>query len=81
MTIKGRQGHDLFFFLQGSDAKVIHVEHRIFRAMLNHTHPLKCILGAYRVGFKEWPPNSAGKGVFFEVYHTLPDIITPNKPI
>ena len=35
----------------------------------------------YRVTFKEWPPYSAGKCAFFEVYHTLWDIITPNKPI
>ena len=37
--------------------------------------------GHYRVTFKEWPPYSAGKCAFFEVYHTLWDIITPNKPI
>ena len=36
---------------------------------------------SYRVTFKEWPPYSAGKCAFFEVYHTLWDIITPNKPI
>ena len=36
---------------------------------------------SYRVTFKEWPPYSEGKCVFFEVYHTLWDIITPNKPI
>ena len=35
----------------------------------------------YRVGSKEWPPYSAGKSAFFEVYLTLWDIITPNKPI
>ena len=35
----------------------------------------------YRVAFKEWPPYSAGKCAFFEVYHTLWDIITPKKPI
>ena len=35
----------------------------------------------YRVTFKEWPPYSAGKCAFFEVYHTLWDIITPKKPI
>ena len=38
-------------------------------------------LSTARVGFKEWPPYSAGKSAFFEVYHTLWDIITPNKPI
>ena len=35
----------------------------------------------YRIGFKEWTPYNAGKSAFFEVYHTLWDIITPNKPI
>ena len=38
-------------------------------------------INTYRVTFKEWPPYSAGKCAFFEVYHTLWDIITPNKPI
>ena len=45
---------------------------------------VKNIVGSfvlYRVAFKEWPPYSAGKCAFFEVYHTLLDIITPNNPI
>ena len=37
--------------------------------------------GIYRVGSKEWPPYCAGKSEFFEVYHTLVDIIILNKPI
>ena len=39
------------------------------------------LLFVYRVTFKEWPPYSTGKCAFFEVSHTLWDIITPNKPI
>ena len=38
-------------------------------------------LDKYRVAFKEWPPYSAEKYAFFEVYHTLWDIMTLNKPI
>ena len=33
----------------------------------------------YRVGFKEWNPYSIKRGKFFEFYHTLWDIISPNK--
>ena len=31
----------------------------------------KCSYILYRVGFKDWPPYSAGESAFFEVYHTL----------
>ena len=35
----------------------------------------------YRVGFKEWTPYSIRITAFYEFYHTLWDIISPNKHI
>ena len=35
----------------------------------------------YRVGTKEWPTYNTKIREFFDFYHTLWDIITPNKPI